>query len=239
MYGNSSYVGYDADAIKAMFTGLGEAYEQLIDAVGGDLQNQVINPIGEFWYSKEAQETGEAVTSVVNGQFTDAIRDTYDGIIGYLDGVAINWADLTHNAHVANTYGNATRRFDTRHDAIKEMLDNTFVGINEDKSLQYTQNLPAVKASIVEKIADTYSKIRNLTPFVGAGQEEALQKLFNKLNDTVNDMFSFIIDGSGNFKSDDVKFQGMKKAMEDWTTEYKERARRAAQAIGGDGTASA
>ena len=55
-------------------------------------------------------------------------------------------------------------------------------------------------------------------------------------------MFSFIIDGTtgenSTMKLDDTSFQGMKKAIEEWTAEYSERAKQAAHAINGDGSST-
>lgn len=234
--------GYDVEEISTMYKGLSEAYSDLINSVGGELQGRVIDPIGGFWYAKEAQETGDAVTKVINGEFTIAIRDTYNNVIGYLEGIAKNWAELTHNTPVSNPYGNATAGFQTNRDTIKETLNDKFVGINGPTASEYTSGLPAVSESIKAKISETYSKIRSLTPFIGGGQEEALQQLFQKLNNTVSDMFSFIIDGTtgenSTMKLDDTSFQGMKKAIEEWTAEYSERAKQAANAIKGDGSST-
>ena len=230
-YANSNYYGYDEESIKKMYQGLYDAYEALVSNVGGELQTDVINPIGDFWYAKEAQNTGDAIVNVINNEFTDALLTTYGQLTEYLEGVAKTWAEYTQNTPVTNTVGNSSTRIKVNRETIKENLDGKFVGINSEKATSYTEGLSGVKTKITSAISETYSKIRELAPFVGGQQEQAVLGLIKKLEDSVTDMFSFVIDGSGNFAGSNTDFKGIKKAMEDWTLEYQERARKAKEAM--------
>ena len=230
-YANSNYYGYDEDSIKRMYQGLYDAYEVLVKNVGGELQTEVINPIGDFWYAKEAQNTGDAIVNVINNEFTDALLTTYGQLTEYLEGVARTWAEYTQNSPVVNTVGNSSSRISVNRDTIKESLDGKFVGINSEKATSYTDGLTGVKEKITSAISETYSKIRELAPFVGGQQEQAVLGLIKKLEDSVTNMFSFVIDGSGSFSGSNADFKGIKQAMLDWTEEYKIRAENAKKAM--------
>ncbi len=230
-YANAGYYGYDEESIRKMYQGLFDAYETLIKNVGGELQTKVIDPIGSFWYAKEAQNTGDAIVNVINNDFSDALCTTYGQLTEYLEGVAKTWADYTQNTPVTNTVGNSSSKINSNRDAIKENLNNQFVGINSDDAVAYTEGLPGVKTEITNAISETYSKIKELAPFVGGQQEQAVLGLIQKLEESVTDMFSFVIDGTGSFSASNSDFKGIKKAMEDWTEEYKERARKAKEAM--------
>lgn len=231
MYGNSGYTGYNQADIQKLYQGLRDSYEALIANVGNTLQSEVLDPIGSFWYAVEAQKTGDSIVGVINGDFSKSIQKTYSEYTGYLEGVAKTWAEFTQNEAIPNNVGNSTAFFDVNREAIKEDYNDEFVGIDEVKAEEYVNNISNVKQRIADVIDETYVEIRKLNPFVGEAQEQATQQLIGKLQASVTDMFNFIIDGTGNFSSSDGEFKGIKDAMSGWAEEYKERARRAKEAM--------
>ena len=233
MEGNNGFIGYNTEELKKMFEGLVNCHKDIVTAVNSDLQTRLIDRMGEFWYSGEAKEVGDAVAEVINNDFNNAIKNTFNELISYLDSVCAQWIKDTHNDKYndfdASYAKQVEENFNVNSDNVKTSLGGQ-AGIDENMAADYIQSLPGLKQLVINKMSSAYSAVNNFVPFLGGNQEQAVVELLNKLKGFVEDMFAFIIDGQGNFNVDG-DFRGMQGEIQSWLEIYGTRASSKATAM--------
>lgn len=229
MYGNNGWTGFDIQTIKNLAgeQGVSAVLNELKEGVQKILQEQVIDKVAEFWYADEAQESTGKVVEIINGDVNKQIDDNYNSLVEIIQDATKYWQQATGNTD-SISFNLSPKALATNNNSVQKTYksgDGEYVGIDMPKSEDYIANIQQVKQQLTQKIYDSQAKLRQMTPFLGQGQEEAMQSVFTKLVDVIDEFLSSLIDGGGDTG------EGIKKLIQSFNEEYQERAKSVASGI--------
>lgn len=104
-------VGFDPSTVASAINNVQAAYNDLIQAIGTDMQGQFVNGMQDKWACKDAQEFFQSFKSVVDTLNTDA-TNVFQSVVDSMNSAANGWAQQTGSTWAAKQFSRVDKKMD-------------------------------------------------------------------------------------------------------------------------------
>ena len=204
--------GYNKDKINALGDALNSAMEHIGTAIKEEIETELINKIGEKWYSKEAQDYFKVVKKEI-GSSAEVIRGIFSQFRDSLQERGETWARATGNA--SPSIGSIKELvIDVSISPIKELREDGAAVLYEKDVNTIADNLDNVEKDLKAKIQKYKEELDASTAFIGHGQAQAISDCFDRILGEIHSMFQYLLVGD----------MSVKAALKAFKEKYKNKA---------------
>lgn len=181
--------GFNADLIRQSIGKLNSAYEELTNALYGEMQNKFINQMSREWACEYSQRFFNASLKPSIDQLLGDSFVIFQSVSNAMDNAAASWAQQTGSAYSRVGF-NYTRRAVDVSMIMLNFADGS-KGITASASQTANASLTAVSASCDAALARAVAAVQT-SGFIGGNQANDLISALNKIKTNINNSFELI-----------------------------------------------
>lgn len=194
--------GYNAEEVRAALTAISAAYDELMQAIGTDVQNKFIGGMAEHWACTQAQDFFENKFKEVCNVLVADTNKIFESVMGAINGAARAWAALTETEYTDYSFSVNAFQYDTS--MIQENIGG-LRGIDKVNAESVASSLSEIAASADTALDNAASAVSTHQGFIGGDQAEMLINALNTIKTNLSNVFSEITTATD---------QGIKKTIE-------------------------
>lgn len=183
---NMSIVGYNSDDVIDSINSIQSAYNDLIQAVGLDMQSQFVNAMQDKWYCKYAQDAFETVKKNIDGTVANA-NYCFSDVVDRMNRAASNYAENTGTAWSNIQFKSNNFKLDVS--CIKENVNGNR-GVDPEANAVVAQ-LPSICNSAVNALSAAQNAVQR-SGFLGGDTASQLNTSLGNIKSKLESDFSFI-----------------------------------------------
>ncbi len=224
----SSFTGFDPEEINQLAKKVEEYAKETGTVITDNLEKGIISPISKCWYTPEGRKYWEGFRDVVSATGKE-IAKSYNSFIDVIGSAEKNWAENTQATVniVKGTIDNVNMNLNI--EEIKEK-DGNRMGINEQEATVVAGNISNVQSNIKEGLSNIAKKLDANSAFIGQNQGEAVQSLFNRLADSVSEIFKFLTE-DGAMTTSSGESQSVRTAIKNAVSKYGDSGKNIANSL--------
>ena len=181
-------VGFNPDLVVNSINNVQNAYNELIQAIGTDMQSQFVNGMQDKWASNNAQKFFGDVKNAVDALINES-NNIFESIVDSMNSAANEWAKETGSAWSIKQFSRIEKKLDIS--GIQENINGVRGADPEVASI--AAKLPNICNSAVSALSNAQSAVQNCG-FVGGNQESqiigSLKLIRNHLEESFNEISS-------------------------------------------------
>lgn len=193
--------GFDPELVTSSINKIQNSYNELIAAIGTDMQNQFVNGMQDKWACADAQTFFNNFKSTIDSLITNS-NNTFESVVNAMNSAARAWADQTGSTWSAKQFSRNDIKMDIT--GIKENIGGVR-GVDL-QATAISDKLPTIAEAAGRALDNSKSAVINCG-FVGGTSEADLVNSLEQIKTSINNAVSQI--------SNDCK-----KAIETTTQNY-------------------
>lgn len=186
-------VGFNPDLVVSSINKVQNAYNELMQAVVTDMQNQFVNAMQDKWAGNDAQKFFASVKStideLINGgeELKMGINGTFESVVKSMNSAANAWAEQTGSLWSAKQFNRVGQTLDVS--GIQENI-NGVRGVDSD-AVSVANKLPSIHNSAASALANAQSAVQNCG-FIGGEMENDLIASLTSIKNGIETAFNKI-----------------------------------------------
>lgn len=193
--------GFDPELVTSSISKIQNAYNELMAAIGTDMQNQFVNGMQDKWACSDAQTFFNNFKTTVDSLITNS-NNTFESVVNAMNSAAKAWAEQTGSTWSAKQFSRNDVKMDIT--GIKENIGGVR-GVDL-QATAVSDKLPTIAEAAGRALDNSKSAVINCG-FVGGTSEADLVNSLEQIKTSINNAVSQI--------SNDCK-----KAIETTTQNY-------------------
>lgn len=174
--------GFDPNLVSTSINNVESAYNELMQTLYSETQSQFINPMGNYWACKDAQQFftqkfKPALDQLLKGSFM-----VFNSVVQAMNSAAQEWAKQTQSQWVAKSFGGQIRSVDVS--AIKENI-NGVRGADNKNATSTVAKLATIATKSNTALEHAANAVRNCG-FVGGNQGVNLINSLSTIRNNIN-----------------------------------------------------
>ena len=163
--------GFNPEVVTASINGVKGAYSNLIDALGTQVQTQIVDGMSQYWACTQAQEFYTQAFKPLIDSLIVASNSTFQSIVASMNSAANNWAIQTKSSWSGMSIETVDKKVDT-----SSILEN----INGNRGIDEVEarNVAAKLNPIADNAKNALTEAQNAVSscgFLGGSQAAELQ----------------------------------------------------------------
>lgn len=185
--------GFDPDLVSSSISNVQSAYNDLIQAIGTEMQTRFVNGMEDKWACNEAQKFFQNFKGVMDPIITES-NNTFQSVVDSMNSAASNWASQTGTSWGGKQFSRIEKQMDVS--GIKENL-NGVRGVDIGAAPGVAQQLPSIANSAINALSQAQQAVQNCG-FVGGNQEASLIASLGKIKSGIESAVNEITDACSN-----------------------------------------
>lgn len=203
----ANIIGFDPDLVASSINNVQNAYNELLQAIGTDMQTQFVNGMQDKWACKDAQTFFQTFKGVVDTLITDS-SNTFQSVVEAMNSAANGWAQQTGSMWSAKQFSRIEKQMDVS--GIQENIGGVR-GVDPEAT-SVSAKLPVISNAAVNALSDAQAAVQNCG-FIGGSSASNLISSLGKIkanieeaiNQIANDCQKAIEATSQNYSNLEVK----------------------------------
>ena len=182
--------GFDPSIVNAAINSVNNAYNDLIRALGNDMQTQFVDEMASKWACPNAQTFfNGSFKPAIDGLISDSNR-TFESVVSTINSAGQAWAAETGASYGGQAFSGVSKTIDTS--SIQENIGGVR-GIDLESTGGVVGRLSSIAASADSALSSAQSAVSN-SGFVGGAQQanliSSLGTIKTKISNATNELTS-------------------------------------------------
>lgn len=162
--------GFDPDLVNGSINAVKRAYENLIKALGDDMQNQFIGGMSDKWACNQAQKFfNEAFKPAIDSLINNS-NQIFESVVNAMNSAGQAWAQQTESSYSPQQFSMISKSMDTS--SVMENIGGVR-GIDFAAASTVASKLPTIAESAKQALTSAQQAVQNCG-FIGGNQASNL-----------------------------------------------------------------
>lgn len=193
--------GFDPDLVSSSIDKVQAAYEELIRAIGDDMQNQFVNGMQDKWACNQAIKFFESFKNTMDSIILQS-NNTFESVVQSMNSAATAWAQETESVWPGRQFNRNDKKLDV------SIIQENIAGVRgvDPEATAVSSKLTSIAASANSALSNAQSAVQTCG-FIGGGSAEQLISSLGRIKASIDDAVTQIA-------------EACKAAIESTTQEY-------------------
>ena len=193
--------GFDPDLVSSSIDKVQSAYDELIRAIGDDMQNQFVNGMQDKWACNQAIKFFESFKNTMDSVILQS-NNTFESVVQSMNSAANAWAQETESVWPGRQFSRNDKKLDV------SIIQENIAGVRgvDPEATAVSSKLTSIAASATNALSNAQSAVQTCG-FIGGGSAEQLISSLGRIKASIDDAVTQIA-------------EACKAAIESTTQEY-------------------
>lgn len=174
--------GFDPSVVNQSIGAVNAAYENLMYALGDQMQNQFVGGLADKWACNSAVNFFNTAFKPAVDELLKSANMVFESVVSSMNSAAQAWAQQTESSYAAKPFSAITKTIDVS--GIQENIGG-IRGIDLDTATTVAGKLPAIASSATEALTKAQQAVQNCG-FVGGNQAGNLIASLGVIKDKIS-----------------------------------------------------
>lgn len=184
--------GYDDELVRSTVNNESQAYEQLMAAMGDQMQNTFVEGLADKWACPQAQRFFNENFKPALDEFLTSTSSTFENIAQTINSAGQNWASTVEASFSPVSFSTIGKTMDTS--SIRENIGGVR-GIDLDAANAVAQQLTAIRDAADSAVDAARQGVAN-SGFLGGEQQANISTSLNTISNKINEVVTNITNQS-------------------------------------------
>ena len=167
---NMAMTGFDPSIVNSSIGSVKTAYQDLITALGDEMQNQFVAGMADKWACNQAQHFFTNAFKPAIDSLISSSNVTFESVVNSMNSAGNAWAQQTESSYSPQSFSMINKNIDAS--VIRENV-NGIRGIDLDAANAVAAKLPAIAESAKSALTQAQNAVQN-SGFIGGSQQANL-----------------------------------------------------------------
>ena len=180
--------GFNPDVVNSSINSVKAAYENLIQALGNDMQTRFVNGMADKWACNQAQTFfNNSFKPAIDGLITSS-NAIFESVVASMNSAGQAWAAQTDSSYSPQSFSPMSKTIDAG--VIMENIGGVR-GIDKEAAQGVASKLPSLASEANQALSNAQTAVQN-SGFIGGSQQanlvDSLGQIKTKIDEIVNNI---------------------------------------------------
>lgn len=173
--------GFDPDLVSSSIDKVQSAYDELIRAIGDDMQNQFVNGMQDKWACNQAIKFFESFKDTIDSIITQS-NNTFESVVQSMNSAATAWATETESVWSGRQFNRNDKNLDV------SGIQENIAGVRgvDPEATAVSAKLTSIATSANSALSNAQSAVQNCG-FIGGSSAEQLISSLGRIKAAIDD----------------------------------------------------